>query len=123
MSISRGVYQLPSRIGVLLTLFISTILIVYTGFKMNIMIEKKDNIMFSTIKEFYYDQDYVMDSSKYFNLAFALTGFDNEHESVLDPSIAEIEFIAYEWDVFEDGDNDDFGHLNITSLEPHTCSK
>ena len=102
MSISKGVYQLPSRIGVLLTLFISTILIVYTGFKMNIMIEKNDNIMYSTTKEFYYAHDYVMDSSKYFYFAFALTGFDNEQESILDPSIAEIKFIAYEWDMYED---------------------
>ena len=101
MSISKGVHQLPSRIGVLLSLFISTILIVYTGFKMNIMIEKNDNVMYSMTEEFHYDNDYVMDSSKYFYFAFALTGFDNERERLLDPSIAEIKFIFYEWDIYE----------------------
>ena len=41
MSISKGIQRLPSRIGVLLTLFVSLILIAYTGFKMQIMIEKR----------------------------------------------------------------------------------
>ena len=101
MSLSKGVHQLPSRIGVLLSLFVSTILIVYSGFKIHIMIEKNDTVMHSITEEFYYNTDYVMDSSKNFYFAVALTGFDNEEERALDPSIAEIKFFSYEWDIHE----------------------
>ena len=101
MSLSKGVHQLPSRIGVLLSLFVSTILIVYSGFKIHIMIEKNDTVMHSMTEENYYDTDYVMDSSKNFYFAVALTGFDNEEERALDPSIAEIKFFSYEWDIHE----------------------
>ena len=76
--------------------------------------------MMSTTKEYYYDTDYVMDRSKFLNLAVALSGFDNEHENILDPSIAELKFYADSWDV------DDAGNLvgleNI-QLESHFCSK
>ena len=122
MSISKGVQQLPSRIGVLLTLFISTVLIAYTVFKTNIMIEKNGNDMHSTIQEYHYGPDYVMDSSKYFNFAVALTGFDNEQESVLDPSIAELKFIANEWNIYEDGESG-FDHSAKTPIESHPCSR
>ena len=90
MSISKGINRLPSRIGAFLTLFVSIILIAYTGNKMHILIEKNDDVMYSMTEDYFYDSDYVMDSSKYFNFAIALTGFDNVRESILDPSIAEV---------------------------------
>ena len=90
MSISKGINRLPSRIGAFLTLFVSIILIAYTGNKMHILIEKNDDVMYSMTEDYFYDSDYIMDSSKYFNFAIALTGFDNVRESILDPSIAEV---------------------------------
>ena len=64
MSISKGVYRLPSRIGVLLTFLFTIILLVYTAFKMSIMIKRNDNVMTSIVNEFHYDSEYVMDRSK-----------------------------------------------------------
>ena len=121
MSISKGIHRLPSRIGVLLTLFVSMILIAFTFNKVQIMIEKNDDVMYSMTEDYYYDSEYVMDASKYFNFAIALTGFDNDRESVLDPSIAELYFMAYEWDIYENKD----GNFDYTliPIESHPCSK
>ena len=67
------------------------------------MIYWPENVLMSNTKEFFYDSDYVMDTSKFLNFAVALTGYDNEHESILDPSIAELVFFAKEWDTDDAG--------------------
>ena len=67
------------------------------------MIYRPDNVLMSNTKDFFYDSDYVMDTSKFLNFAVALTGFDNERESILDPSIAELVFFAKEWDTDDAG--------------------
>ena len=120
MSISRGVHRLPSRIGVLLTLLTSVILIGYTVFKMSIMVNRRDNVMMSTTNDFYYDSDYVMDRSKYFNFAVALTAFDNVRENILDPSLAQVKFYAEEWEI--DAEQNLINNMNIP-IEPHICSR
>ena len=45
-----------------------------------------------------------MDRSKHFNFAVALTSFDNDRDSILDPSIAEFVFHALEWGTNDSGE-------------------
>ena len=58
------------------------------------MIYRPDNVFLGSTRELFYDSEYVMDTGKYLNFAVALTGFDNESETILDPSIAELVFFA-----------------------------
>ena len=67
------------------------------------MIYRPYFVLMSNTKEFFYDSDYVMDSKTFLNFAVALTGFDNEWENILDPSIAELVFFANEWDTDDAG--------------------
>ena len=59
-----------------------------------------------------------MDMSKGLYFALALTAYDNERESVLDPSIAEIVFYEYEWGINDNGEVYSFRK----ELKSHTCS-
>ena len=104
MDIHEGVRTLPSSLGVFLTIIVFCLMTGYTVQKANIWIKKDETEMMSIRKELYYGPDYVMDMSKGMYFAVALSAYDNERESNLDPSIAEIVFQEYEWGIKDNGE-------------------
>ena len=47
----------------------------------------------------------MFDTSYGFDVAIGFTAYDSNREVILDPSIGELQFIAYEWGVNEDGES------------------
>ena len=58
------------------------------------VIEKQKVDILQTTKEGYYPEDHVFTWDNGFNIAVALTAYDSEWESILDPSIADFNFYA-----------------------------
>lgn len=48
-----------------------------------------------------------------------LTAYDNDEENILDPSIAEIVFLAYEWGPDKNG----VPQVTYTRIPTHSCTK
>ena len=61
----------------------------------------------------------MFDFQKGLNLAVGLTAYDSEREYILDKSIGELNFMAYEWG--EDENGEVFARKTI--IPSHVCSK
>ena len=99
MKLDAGVEALPSKAGFIFSLIL---LIVVTGYavqKTDILINRKDIDIMSVIKKDYYSEDEQFQHSQGLEFAVALTAYDGERESILDPSIGELIFETYEFGV------------------------
>lgn len=94
MKLSSGVTGLPTIAGAFVSIVIYILMVGYVVQKSSIMLLRSDNEMMSIEKEFFYDDLDVMDSSQFLNVAVAFTGYDNDQENLLDPSIGELQFTA-----------------------------
>ena len=70
------------------------------------------------VKDNFFSDDDSFSGKQGFNIAVALTAFDNEEEYILDPSIGEVKFRYSEWDVLNDGTI----QSSSTEIESHFCS-
>ena len=55
------------------------------------------------VKDNLFGDEEKFTGSQGFNVAVALSGFDEEQDYLLDPSIGEIKFYFSEWDVYNNG--------------------
>ena len=92
-----GTKSLPSCTGTLCSLFLLIILINYTILKVDVLLQKKDVDILSTINLNFFTQDDVFDYEKGFNIAIGLTHYDSNQEPVDDDSYGEIVFNHYSW--------------------------
>ena len=67
------------------------------------MIIKKYIDVKTTMNYNYISSNYVFDAEKGLDMAVAFSAYDNEKENILDKSIGELAFFAYEWGENEDG--------------------
>ena len=68
----------------------------------------------------YFDHEYVFDAKQGLELAIGFTAYDNEREYILDKSIGELMFVAYEWG--EDAQSGDV-FSKRERIPSHPCSK
>ena len=68
----------------------------------------------------YFDHNYVFDAEQGLELAVGFTAYDNNREWILDKSIGELAFIAYEW-----GEDKETGDVFVKRerIPSHPCSK
>ena len=59
-----------------------------------------------------------MNVTQDFNFAVAFTAYDNERENILDPSIGELVYKAYQWGYDDNGDV----YEELVTLKTHVCS-
>eukprot|EP00354_Favella_ehrenbergii_P012467 CAMPEP_0170453360 /NCGR_PEP_ID=MMETSP0123-20130129/1963_1 /TAXON_ID=182087 /ORGANISM="Favella ehrenbergii, Strain Fehren 1" /LENGTH=142 /DNA_ID=CAMNT_0010715697 /DNA_START=180 /DNA_END=608 /DNA_ORIENTATION=- len=86
---------------------------------MDVLLEKKDIDIVSTINELHYGDDFVFSYDNGFNIALAFTAYDSEREQILDPSYGELVFNSYEW-----GPNPDGSYFTRRErLEAHICTR
>ena len=73
-----------------------------------------------TSNQQYLDHTFVFGAEQGLELAIAFTAYDNSREIILDKSIGELVFIAYEW-----GENVDTGDVFVkrTRIPSYPCSR
>ena len=97
MKLDKGVMTLSTWSGLFFTVLLMLIVGGFTYQKVEGLITQRYIDVLSVLQENYFDFNYVYDTSKGFDLAIGFTAFDSNKEVILDPSIGELQFVAYEW--------------------------
>ena len=82
------------------------IVLSYAYQKADVLKNKKDVDILSTISDSQFDPDYLFNFEKGFNIAAALTAYDSNPEPILDETIGELVFNHYFWGPQPDGGYD-----------------
>ena len=72
-------------------------MIVYAYQKANIFLLKQDSKITSYVSEMHFDDHFSFGNEQGLQIAIALTGFNNEREWELDPSVGKFMFAVNEW--------------------------
>ena len=83
-----------TNLGSVFSLLLIIVLLGYSYQKIHIFYEKTKIDILETTLEGYYPEEYVFKWDNGFNIAVAVTAYDNERENILDPSIADLGFYA-----------------------------
>ena len=105
--------------GTILSVISFLMVIGYTVQKFDILITRKDVDIALSVRDTFFGDDYTFKGSQGFNIAVALTGFDEVRESILSPDYANIKFEYSEWDILESGTIID----RVFYIESHPCSE
>ena len=73
------------------------VILSFAYFKINIWLDGQADIIISSTQRKFYDNSYVFNFEKGFNLAVAFTAYDNVVEDILDPSYGRIVFTTNDW--------------------------
>ena len=84
MRLDTGQQSLNSYAGTILTILLATTMINFTFLKADVLINKKDVDVLSTINEDIFTSDTIYNYDNGFNVAAAITAFDSETEYILD---------------------------------------
>ena len=79
------------------------VMVTYGAIKFNSLITKRNNDVFTTTSDHFFDHNFVFDHHSGLDLAVGFTAYDSEREVILDKSIGELAFIAYVWGEDENG--------------------
>ena len=112
MKLHDGKSAAPTWMGAICSIMLLLIVISYTYQKVDILINKKDVAILSSLYDSYFDSSDQFSSEQGFNLAVAL-------QKDLDPSIARFIFRRYEWGYDSDGEL----YKNIFEIESHVCTR
>ena len=121
MKLDNGVESLPSKAGFFFTILLTVIVLGYVIIKADVLVHKKDIDIMSVVLRDFYKPEEPFKYSQGLNFAVAFTAYDEEKESVLDPSIGEVVFEAYEFGVGHDNKDNTVGET-YTKLPTHSCS-
>ena len=104
--------------GSICSILLFIVVISYSYLKADILVTRKAGHVLSTINEFAYDQDYIFSFDNGFNVAAALTTFDQTPlESIIDDSIGELVFNQIMWN-YEDKSK----QYDRKMIPSHTCT-
>ena len=92
MKLHDGVDKLPTLSGLTFSVLLVLIMIGYTFQKIDILQNRRDFSIFSTVKENFYDKDFEINAENGMKIGLGLTAFDNNVENTLDPAMVEIVF-------------------------------
>ena len=81
------------------------IILSFYGFlKLSSLITRQNVDVVISIAENAFDHQYILDSEYGVDLAIAITAYDSETEVILNKTIGELNFMAYEWGEDENGE-------------------
>ena len=104
MKLDAGKDDLRSIIGSLCSLILISVLCMFAVLKFEVLINKKDVDIMSTINDNYFTPNDKITSANGLNIAVAFTKYDSDTEDILDPTYGEIVFMRYFWGTQEDGE-------------------
>lgn len=99
----NGRAPLGSYAGFFCTAFLGLLLLSYTYQKIDVLKNKKDVDILSTVTHAHFDPDYIFDFQKGFNIAAGFTAYDSNPEPIDDPRYGELVFNHYYWGKQPDG--------------------
>ena len=98
MNLDKGQSTLPSKTGTVSSFLLVILLIVYTYYKFDIMLGKKDVDIISAVKENYFKPEYTFGAKQGFNIAVAvLNPYDPSSYKQLDRSYGHVRFKKFSW--------------------------
>ena len=95
------------------------VMVTYGAIKFNSLITKRNNDVFTTTSDHFFDHNFVFDHHSGLDLAIGFTAYDSEREVILDKSIGELAFIAYVWGEDENG----VGFLKRDKIPSRMCTR
>ena len=78
-----------------MTIFILFIVFVYAVYKMQLLLDKDESRVQRSIEENAFDEDYSFSSKEGFNVAFALSSYENPNEVYIDESYGRLRLIHH----------------------------
>ena len=82
-----------------MSLLLIGVVILFAYLKADVLINRKDVDVLSTINDNFYTPDDVIDFSNGLNIAAAFLRFDSDPEPTLDPTYGELAFMHYYWGI------------------------
>ena len=104
--------------GSLCSVLLLALVILYSYQKADILINKKDVDILSTVNEDFYSSDDTWSSKNGFNIAAAFSAYDSETEWILDPTYGSLVFNHFSWGIDENGDP----FTKRQRLDEHSCT-
>lgn len=89
--------------GSICSIILLLITVFYAYLKFDVLRNKKDVNVLSTIKDSYFTDDDHFSYEQGLNIAVAFTAYDSERDPILIPQIGEIVINQYKWGFNEDG--------------------
>ena len=84
--------QLYTYCGLLSSIFLGIIVVLYGYLKTDVLINKKDVSLISSVHQFFYSDEDIFSHKNGLNIAVALTAYDEDTEWILDPKYGELVF-------------------------------
>lgn len=78
--------------GSFLSIVVTCVVLLYAYLKADVLVSRRDVDILSTIDDNKFTPDYEFTAENGFNIAIALTAYDNDPMPILDPSYGEIVF-------------------------------
>ena len=113
-----GTRTLNTWAGSLCTIGLFTLLLLYTGQKMNIVVTRTGQTMMQTVKDNFFDELETFGREQDFAIAFGLIN-DDFNLPPLSKEIGSLDIYAYEWGFEEDGEH----YYREVRLDTHICSE
>ena len=89
--------------GSLCSIILLMVTLFYAYLKLDVLMEKKDVNVLSTVKDLYFDNNDKFHYSDGLNIAVAFTAYDSVAEPILDPTIGELVLNHFSWGYDADG--------------------
>ena len=118
MKLDQGQDSLPSKMGAISSLFVISLLLVYTYYKFTIMDRKKDVDILSAVRENHFGLDHVFGNDQGLNIAVAVfQPFDPSTLMQLDHSYGRIRFQKFFW-----GPTENVFEVGVEEIDSHACT-
>ena len=85
---------------------------------MDVLINKKDVDILSTVNDAFFDSEHIFDAKKGFAFAAAFTAYDGNPEPILKPEYGELVFTHFGWGPLPDGTYTTYRN----KIDSHVCT-
>ena len=77
MKLDKGILTLPTASGFCATIFLGLIMVTYASIKTNSLITKRNNDVFTTTSDHFFDHNFIFDYESGLDLAIGFTAYDS----------------------------------------------
>ena len=99
MNLDRGKSELHSCAGLISSILLGIIVIMYAYLKTDVLINNKDVNLLQSINQYFYSDEDIFSYKNGLNIAVALTSYDENIEWILDRKYGELVFQVDAWGV------------------------
>lgn len=111
--------SIKTVVGSLCSIVLLMVTIFYAYLKFDVLMEKKDVNVLSTVKDLYFDDTDQFHYSNGLNIAVAFTAYDSVQEPILDPTFGELVLNHFSW-----GNDAEGKPFTVREpLQQHACSR